>query len=108
MTDNIVSFEDCRMSKRDGTVFGISKDEVVIGSTIAGLEARLKERETVRDYIERMEIGEIMLHPDDGSAQSLLPVAHLLDLLSGYDDLLSREIGRLEYDREMLDLRFDD
>jgi hypothetical protein len=108
MTDNIVSFEDCRLSKRGGTVFGISKDEVVIGSTIAGLEARMKERETVRDYIERMEIGEIMLHPDDGSAQSLLPVAHLLDLLSGYDDLLSREIGRLEYDREMLDLRFDD
>lgn len=35
MTDNIISFEDCRLSKRGGTVFGISKDEVVIGSTIA-------------------------------------------------------------------------
>jgi hypothetical protein len=41
----------------------------------------MKERETVRDYFERMEIGEIMLHPDNGSTQSLLPVAHLLDLL---------------------------
>jgi hypothetical protein len=108
MTDNIVSFEDRRLSKLDGTVFGTSQDEAIIASTIAGLEARRKERETVRDCIERMETGEVMLHPDDGSAPFPLPLAHLIDLISGYDDLLSREIGRLEYDREMLDLPFKD
>ncbi|MBY5431654.1 hypothetical protein [Rhizobium leguminosarum] len=108
MTDNIVSLEDRRLSKIDGPGFGTSQDEVVIASTIAGLEARMKERETVRDCIERMETGEVMLHPDDGGVPSPLPLAHLLDLLSGYDDLLSREIGRLEYDREMLDLPFND
>lgn len=108
MTDNVVSFEDRRLAKLDGTLFGKSEDETIIASTVAGLEAHLKERETVRDYIERMETGEVMLHPDDGSPPSPLPLAQLLDLLSGYDDLLSREIGRLEYDKEMLDLPFEE
>ena len=102
MIDNVVSFEDRRLAKLDGTLFGTSEEEVLIARTIAGLEARMKERDTVRDYIEHMETGEVMLHPDDGSAPSPLPLAQLIDMLSGYDEFLSREIDRLEEEKETL------
>jgi len=102
MIDNIVSFEDRRLARLEGTLFSRSDEEVMIASVVASLEARIKERDTVRDYIERMEVGEIMLHPDDGSAPSPLPLAQLLDLLSGYDQMLSTEIGRLEVEKESL------
>jgi hypothetical protein len=103
MTDNIVSFEDRRLAKLDGTLFGTSDEELIIASTIARLEARHKERDRVRDYIERLDSGEVMLHPQDGSEPSPFPLIQLVDLLSDYDEMLTSEIGRLEHEKEMLD-----
>ncbi|MFK0334240.1 hypothetical protein ACIQUB_24310 [Rhizobium sp. NPDC090275] len=102
MIDNIVSFEDRRLAGLDGTHFSRSDEDVMIASTIESLKARIRERDTVRDHIERMETGEIILHPDDGSAVSPLPLAQLADLLSGYDHMLSIEIDRLEVEAERL------
>jgi hypothetical protein len=104
MTGNIVSFEDRRLAKMEGTIFGTPEDELIIAKTVAELEARVKERETVRDYVERMETGDVMLHPFDGSTPSSLPLAQIIDLLSGYDGMLTAEIDRLEHRKEMLDL----
>jgi len=103
MTDNVVSFEDQRLA-RLGSIFGTSEEELAIARRIAGLEARTKERETVRDYVERLETGEVMLHPFDGSPPSAVDLAQLIDLLAGYDAMLTDVIDRLEDELEMFDL----
>jgi hypothetical protein len=102
MTSNVVSFEDQRLA-RLGTVFDARGQKLAVAKTIAELEARTKESETVRDYVERQETGEVMLLQLDASTPSAIALAQLIDLLAGYDTMLISEIDRLEDEVEMFD-----
>jgi hypothetical protein len=103
MNDNVVSFEDKRLKRLDGTLFGRDEGERTIAHVVSRLELCKSDQALVRTYIETIDSGEVILMPDDGSAASPTALIHLADLLSNYDRLLDEQVAALSCEAEELD-----
>lgn len=103
MSDNVVSFEDKRLQRLGGTLFGSTDGERTIAHVISRLELFKADQTLVRAYIGKIDSGEVILTPDDGSAPSPTALVHLADLLSNYDRLLDEQIAELACEAEELD-----
>ncbi len=103
MSDNVVSFEDKRLKRLDGMLFGTDHGERTIAHVISRLELCRADQALVRAYIETIDSGEVILQPDDGSVAPPTALIHLADLLSNYDRLLDEQIAALTCEAEELD-----
>ena len=103
MNSNVISLCDRRLDRLEGTVFGVSEQELAVTAILSRIAFCQSERQTVRSYIDVIDSGDIVVVPDDGSPPTANCLAHLGDLLSHYDDMLRDKLAELEYRRDALD-----
>ncbi|MGR9076306.1 hypothetical protein [Rhizobium leguminosarum] len=109
MTENVVSFEEKRLERLDGTVFGSTAKEFKIAAVGSQIEFAKRELETLQGYIDLAYQGTITVMMNDCSEPSpQQPFAHLGNILSNYEQVLFDRIAELEYEQEMLSSPADD
>jgi hypothetical protein len=108
MTDNVVSLEEKRLERLDGTLFGSTNGELQIAALTSQVEFARNELKTVQAYIDLSYAGEISMKMGDGSEPPSGCFAHLGSVLSNYEQLLFDQIAVLEYGLEMLNSSSDD
>lgn len=109
MTVNVVSFEEKRTERLDGTVFGSTAEECKIAALGSQIEFAKRELETVQAYIDLAYTGTITVTMNDcGEPPPQQPFAHLGSILSNYEQVLFDRIAELEYEQEMLSSPADD
>ncbi|WP_327205796.1 hypothetical protein [Rhizobium beringeri] len=109
MTENVVSFEEKRLQRLDGTVFGSTAEESKIAAIGSQIEFAKRELETVQGYIDLAYAGTITVMMNDcGEPPPQQPFAHLGSILSNYEQVLFDRIAELEYEQEMLSSPADD
>lgn len=109
MTENVVSFEEKRLERLDGTLFGSTAEESEIAAIGSQIEFAERELETVQGYIDLVYAGTITVTMNDcGEPPLQQPFAHLGSILSNYEQVLFDRIAELEYEQELLNLPADD
>ncbi|TBG58352.1 hypothetical protein ELG71_08295 [Rhizobium leguminosarum] len=102
MTENVVSFEEKRLERLDGTVFGSTAEECKIAAIGSQIEFAKRELETVQGYVDVVHAGRIVVMTNDGNELPADPLAHLGGVLSNYEQMLFDQIAELEHQQEML------
>jgi len=108
MTENVVSFEEKRLERLDGAVFGSTAEERRRAAIGARIEFAKSELATVQNYIDLAYSGAISLMMNDGSEPPPQAFGHLGNVLSNYEQVLFDEIAELECEQEMLNSAADD
>ncbi|NKM65292.1 hypothetical protein GFL58_30720 [Rhizobium leguminosarum bv. viciae] len=110
MTENVVSFEEKRLERLDGTIFGSTAEESKIAPIGSQIEFAKRELETVQAYIDLAYAGTITVTMNDCGEPPppQQPFAHLGSILSNYEQVLFDRIAELEYEQEMLSSPTDD
>ncbi|MGO7658941.1 hypothetical protein [Rhizobium ruizarguesonis] len=102
MTENVVSFEEKRLERLDGTVFGSTPEECKIAAIGSQIEFTKRELETVQAHIDVVHARMIVVMTNEGNELAADPLAHLGGVLSNYEQMLFDQIAELEYQQEML------
>lgn len=109
ITENVVSFENKRLERLDGTLFGSTAEECRIAAIGSQIEFAKRELETVQGYIDLAYTGTITVTMNDcGEPPPQQPFAHLGSILSNYEQVLFDRIAELEYEQEILSSPADD